>query len=290
MSPGRFLLVTVLVLSGCGETFFKRNPSLIQLWQFPPGSFWCSSPAWSPDGGKVYFIGGGFSQLRVVNSDGSDERLLFDSSFSSVCVSPDGTRLVVTAGDPVAGGGLVWLDFDGGILDTFSLSGSAIAAVRCGKSSETLYCEIYGKGIFRLDMGSRRMDTIMLASLLYADDFDVSGDTLLATPGIVYHMLSGKTDSVPVLRQPRFCPSDPNVLLGVLGTGEFKNDVALVDRTSGSVTHLDAKPFYSCDIMDPCLSPDGTKLVMAASEVVWFGEWPDNGQDAVDYNIWEMER
>lgn len=291
MPLGLFLLVTTLILGGCGQLFFRRNPELSLL--APDLSGEAANPAWTPDGMTLYFTaahGGG--QLRATHSDGTAERLVLDGKYGSCCVSPDGATLALvaaTSGNSRIGGALLQLDTLGHILDTLSLTDENVSCVRFGNSSDTLYY-LANDSVFRLELGSGLRDLVLTRHFGYEQDFDVWRDTLLALPGIVYHILSGRVDSVTPMRQPRFSPTDPNVLLGVLGSDQFKHDMALVDRSSGSVTHLDASPHYSCDIMDPCWSPDGKSIVMSAAEVVMDGGWPDNAQMAGRYDLWELIR
>jgi Tol biopolymer transport system component len=294
MPLGLLMLVTVLTLNGCGELFFRRNPDLKLFRQDSSGAAF--DPVWTPGGGSLRFLlaerfAGEGGQLRAIRPDGSDERLVRDGVYGSLSISPAGARLAlvaVTTGSRNIGGVLLLLDTLGTVLDTLSSPEDNVTFVRYSRSNETLYCYINNKGVFRLDMGSRGMDMIVSANLYDWQDFDTWGDTLLALPGMVYHLLSGRTDSMLVLRQPRFCPYDPTVLLGVQGTNQFLDDLVLVDRGTGSVTHLGANPYYSCDIMDPCWSPDGKSILMSAAELVSAGF--GGGQVAGTYNLWVLRR
>lgn len=285
-----FVAMFALTSSGC-QLFFKRNPDLRLLRQVGEPSF---GPAWSPDGKTIYFVaadssstilGGG--QIMAMSPADSGERLLLDGQYGSVCVSHDGTRLAVTAGIRGVGGGVLLSDASGRLLDTLLLPGGDVVSVRFGTSDDTLYCRS-DTGVFRLALASQKVDTVILTHFQTLQDFDVYGDSLLALPGKVYNMLSGRTDSMLTLRQPRFCPSDPTVLLGVAGTGDYLNDLVLVDRKSGSVTHFDASPYYSCDIMDPCWSPDGKSILVSAAELISAGFL--GGQMPGTYNLWEFQR
>lgn len=59
-----------------------------------------SEPAWSPDGTKIAFASlhltgnGGYSEIFVMNPDGSDQRRLTESKYDrSPTWSPDGTKI-----------------------------------------------------------------------------------------------------------------------------------------------------------------------------------------------------
>lgn len=284
---GLLTLVTVLALNGCA-LFFKRNPNLRLFRQNSSGAAF--DPVWTPGGGSLLFLlaqnfAGDGGQLMAARPDGSGERLVRAGVYGSLSISPDGARLAlvaVTTGSKNIGGLLLLLDTLGNVLDTLAPPEDTVAFVRYSGSSETLYCYISNRGVFRMDIGTRRMDMIVSASL-FGEDFDVWGDTLLALPGVVYHMPSGRTDSMLVLRQPRFCPYDATVLMGVRGT-----DLVLVDRGSGSVTHLSANPYYSCDIRDPRWSPDGKNILMSVAELLSTGFL--GGQIPGPYNLWVLRR
>jgi Tol biopolymer transport system component len=269
------LLAALLVFCACGGLFFRRNDDL-RLLQ-PSTGYSVLYPTWSPDGKSIYVLlderalpSGG--QLWTIRPDGSGERLLLRGLFGSLAISPNGTRLAivaVTTGARYIGGLLLLVDTSGTVLDTLSSPSDIVSSVHFGGTNDTLYYSVNERGIFRLDLRSGKSDTVSLVSLNYRQDFDVSGDSLLALPGAVCQIPSGRRDSLPLLWQPRFNPSDPSIVLGALeGSSGFLSDLVSVDRNSGSVMSLRANPYYDSDIMNPCWSPNARKVALSAEEVV----------------------
>ncbi len=288
------LLLSSLALAGCGELFFRRNPGLSLL---DPGmSGEAANPTWTPDGRTLYFTAADYSiegggQLRAIRSDGTGGRLVLDGKYGSCCISPDGTKLalvVATSRNKAIGGALLWLDTLGHILDTLSPPEDTVSCVRFGDSNDTLYY-LVDDSIFRLELSSGVREAVVTGNFGYKQDFDVSGDSLIALPGAVYHFRNGRTVSMPTLLQPRFCPKDPTLVLGVMSTLEpYLDDLVLVNLISGSVTHLDARPYYSSDIIDPVWFPDGGKMVFSSANLISAGF--GGGQTTGTYRLWVLER
>jgi hypothetical protein len=246
----------------------------------------------------VYFVSESLltniRRLEAMRPDGSGERLLLDGNFGSISVSPDGARLAVVSlvtASKYLGGSLLLVDTSGQVLDTLSPVGDTVVCARYGTSSRSLFYYVLDTGVFKLDLETRRLDTVLLTRIRYRQDFDVWDDSLVLLPGKVYHILSEGVDTMSVvLWQPRFCPSNPYVVAGApMGRDGFLDELVLVDRTTGSVTDLDARPYSGCDITYPNWSPDGRKIVMAAAPLI-----PGGFLDPVPmigrYDLWVLRR
>jgi hypothetical protein len=297
MALGSLLLVAVLILSGCTPPF-RRNPNLTLLRQRTSSSVYC--PVWSPDGQLIYFLlqthsGYDEAQLRVIRPDGLGERLVLDGGFGSMCISPDGARLAVVSLVTAAkdlGGTLLLVDTSGQVLDTLSAVGDTVVSARFGSSGRSLYYYLRGRGVLKLDLETRQVDTVLLAYIYPSQDFDVWNDSLLLMPSEVCHIMSGRADTLPVvLWQPRFCPANPTIVSGALMSSpyDYLDELVLVNRTSDSVTHLDARAYSECEITDPNWSPDGKSIVMAAAP--WIsGGFLDPVLMLGGYNLWVLKR
>jgi Tol biopolymer transport system component len=190
------------------------------------------------------------------------------------------------------GGTLLLADTSGQVLDTLSPVGDTVVSARFGSSGQSLYYYLRGRGVLKLDLETRQLDTVLLTYISPSQDFDVWDDSLLLLPGEVCHVLSGRADTLPaVLWQPRFCPSNPSLVSGALmsSPGDFLDELVLVNRTSDSATDLDARPYSDCEITYPNWSPDGKNIVMATAPLIP-GGFLDPVPMVGKYNLWVLKR
>jgi hypothetical protein len=220
--------------------------------------------------------------------------LLRVGDFGSVTTSPDGATLVVVAlmtASRYLGGRLLLIDTSGNILDTLTSPRDTILCSRFGKSSGTLYYYAIDRGIFKMDLGSGHVDTLLSIGLDYRQSFDILDDTLVLLPARVYHLPSKKVDTLPVGPwQPRACLFDEKLVSGVVEAADdhsYLGDMVLVDRDDKSVTHLDARPFAQCDIVEPSWSPDGKYIATATAKLIP-GGFLDPTPMVGRYDIWKL--
>jgi hypothetical protein len=293
-----FVIASLLALSGCEGLFFRRNPDLVCI--SPSDSFEAQSPAWAPDGRIIYFIQQtdhmtpGRGQIRAVRSDGSCDHLVLDGIFSIVCVSPDGSKLAAVAisGIRESGGRLLLFDTSGRDVDTLTPASEAVTAAQFGLMNDEVYYLAPGSGgELRVNVTSHKVDTVFRKTswngLVLYPELDVWKDSLVLYPQGMGNLYTSTEESLPLdLSEPRFDRDDPDTILSPILT-DWARDLVLIDRKTGSQTHLNANPFYVSDIIDPCWSPDGRSIVMAAAEVQYFVM---GGTVALPHELWILRR
>lgn len=260
-----FALVVVAATVGCGGLFFKRNPNLTLLQTSVSGN--AHNPVWSPDGLIYYTIEGNVGQIRAIRPDGSGDRPVISGAFGNLSVSPNGSRLAATTGF-ASTGRLLLIDTSGVVLDTLTLPDVPVVSARFGDTEDRLYYFVFNRGIYRIDLASHHLDTILVQGSISTPilDFDVWDDSLLAVTGRIYDLKRAISDTMPALLWSRFRPSDPSRVLGVPRTGSY--DLVEVNLSTGAVTPMNALPFWSSEITSASWSRDGKVIVLSAAPFV----------------------
>ncbi|MCH7761609.1 PD40 domain-containing protein, partial [candidate division TA06 bacterium] len=123
------LIVIAFTLHSCNPPEkFERNLNLVFLAgdQNNPASSYMN-PVWSPDGQVIYFLQdtgphGGVvdgGHLRLVNVDGSNDRLILTGPFGTLAVSPDGERLALTRDATFEEGGILVIPINDSICNIY---------------------------------------------------------------------------------------------------------------------------------------------------------------------------
>jgi hypothetical protein len=291
--PAVVVAVALSLLAGCDGLFRSSKVRLLAEEENRRSAF---CPVWSPDGKTVYYLqsptfytyeqfGG---RLMSVSSDGADRRTLLDGTFGQVAISPDGARLLLTTGKVYPGGRLVLVDTAAQRVDSVAVPpDDTVTMARFGARGDQVYFSAKQKGIFRLDLGSLDLDTVIQLPQWGVDRFDVWRDSLIRLWDRQFDMARGTTDGAAELRCPAYAPQDARVVAGVAGRYRWLNttvDISVANSAEGTAEYLNASPSYSADIKQLCWSPDGAEIVFAAADV------PNPDNPPTQYRLWIVRR
>ena len=181
-----WFLILCYILGGCWcnpfEPKFKRNPNLRLLVSANLRD--CFNPVFPPDGKKIYYLrtseykhffnDGG--QLRCVNSDGSDDRLILDGEFGSLAISPNGDKLAVTIDASCYYGGKIGIvDTLGENLETLNTSNDSILSIEFSSDGQHLYYYDKHYGYFKIGIDGT-LETKLFDTQAIFWGFDISND------------------------------------------------------------------------------------------------------------------
>jgi len=295
------------VLGGCWcnpfEPKFERNPDLRLLLRKDGKSLF--NPVWSPDGIHIYYLAarslngaldyadGG--ELRCVNINGSNDRLILSGKFCSLAISPDGTKLALSyeIGESeikFEGGLLIITDTAGTSIDTLPTNLPRILDVEFNSAGTRLFYYSYSFEVSQSDSFG-----------FYSIDVDGTNEQFLK-PEEDWEFLafvgfdSDNNDSIYYdsgqysyrIAKPQFNPSDYNyIVYTTTGVPFAPSELILWNVSSNINDTLDADPYHSIQeisgILSAFWSPDGNKLVISIGEI-----YNDLGTGTLE--LWILEK
>ncbi|MFB0509318.1 MAG: TolB family protein, partial [bacterium] len=150
------------------------------------------NPVFSPDGSKIFYLladignsvkNGG--HLRVINIEGSIDRLLLDGIFGSLAISPDGEKLILTTGDIFYDtSSIIIVDTSGIMVDTLQIEVS-IKDVEFGKDINEIYYFRNGLGFYKYSFIDSSENLVLELNESFDEllGFDIKDDSLLFFKG-----------------------------------------------------------------------------------------------------------
>lgn len=232
-------------------------------------------PSLSPDGKQIVYVSvrgtapttsqftlRTYQQLFIMNSDGSDQRMLRSiapGGKAQPSFSPDGQKIVFVSGD-----NNIWVrnlaTGSESILNTSGCTGSATAESITKK--ELPQNEAF-PGVFGPDTPNYSPDGNYIifsrtnsGRKLWRVDANGSGSCSLLFQGPDSRAITGRYSPDGTKIAVRTSPADPNE--------EWYNDLAIIDSTTGAILSQHVPPnFYQ----SPIWSPDGLSIAYPAADV-----------------------
>ncbi|MBS4014871.1 MAG: PD40 domain-containing protein, partial [Candidatus Latescibacteria bacterium] len=281
------VLIVILMNLGCDwPIFFRRNSNLKLL--ISKEGYSAFNPVWTPDGNKIYYLmvqqegyiesyGG---QLRVINIDGSNDRLVLDGTFGSLAITQDCSKLSLTCGNIKEGGSLILTDTLGNILDTLSAYPQKVCDVEFNRTGNTAYYFAYNEGFFKVNFETGMADTVLPWDII--NGFDVWDDSLIIFGGKLYNLINRNiTDyfHLRIYQHAQFLPFSANQIISATRDKAYISNLELE-----KYEELDVCPYWNSYISFPYWSPDGEKIVFSASKMKGDPNRPTN------HELWILEK
>lgn len=297
------LFFHIFAVWGCNpfKSEFERNPNLRLLVSYHLRD--CYNPVFSPDGERIYYLRtreyGSFfyegGQLRCINIDGTNDKLILDGNYGTLAISSIGDKLALTIDAGYYKGGRIGIvDTSGANFELLDTSSDSIIRVEFSQDCSSLFfCDHHSK-YFKINLdGTSETELFESQANEGIYGFDVSNDDKLIVfsdfigdklRAFIYSIDDGsKSELVGVIaRQPQFSPINKDIIL--YGPTNYSMDgFREINIQTGSITNLDSRTFeYSCSEF-PYWSWDGKKIVFAGSELSGDPLGPE------DYEIWLLE-
>jgi Tol biopolymer transport system component len=311
MKEKKLLLSTIilfLTISGCRKQNeeWERNPNLRLLISYANNRRSCFNPVWASTGDKIYYLltpvgkhpweAGG--QLRVINVDGTGDKLVLDGEFGALAISSDGSQLALTA-DATSdkGGRLILIDINGSILDTISTCAPKVLDVEFGTDSSKLYYFAYDENSDSLDgFYEINLETDIETRLISLKrtpvfrGFDISNsDSLLFYENILYNIIDSASQAYSNCRTsvwPQFCPTNETFV--AFGSGSNPEGyLMLLNLNTNNCIQLEAKPYEYSALLGPYWNPTGDQMIFP-SATTWRGE--DLPLYPRHFELWILEK
>ncbi|MDH5683493.1 MAG: hypothetical protein OEZ20_03405 [candidate division WOR-3 bacterium] len=234
------------------------------------------NPVFSPDGSKIFYLladignsvkNGG--HLRVINIEGSVDRLLLDGIFGSLAISPDGEKLILTTGDIFYDtSSIIIVDTSGVMVDTLQIEVS-IKDVEFGKDINEIYYFRNGLGFYKYSFidSSENLVLELNESFDELQGFDIKDDSLLFFKGILYFLAGDSSKNFLQIFWSKFSPQSSKLLVGTTSWAFYTTgDLYLLRIDTNTHEELKAIPYSHSTIVQPDWSPCGEKIVFAAND------------------------
>jgi Tol biopolymer transport system component len=298
-----FMLLSYF-FGGCGcnpcEPEFERNPQLRRLVSYHLRD--CYNPVFSLDGERIYYLRtreyGSFffegGQLRCINIDGTNDRLILDGNYGTLAISSNGEKLALTIDAGYYKGGRIGIvDTSGANFELLDTSSDSIIRVEFSQDCSSLFfCDHHSKySRINLD-GTSETELFESQANEGTYGFDVSNeDKLIVFSDFIERELrsfiyslndSSKSELVTHVGGPQFSPINRDIIL-YCPTNYSMDGFRKINIQTGAITNLDSRTYkYSCSKF-PYWSWDGKKIVFAGSELSGDPLGPE------DYEIWVVE-
>jgi WD40-like Beta Propeller Repeat len=274
--------------------FFKRNSNLKLL--LAKDGYSMFNPAWSPDGKMIYYLmlnlsiyGGGYidgygGQLRAIDIDGSNDKLILDGTFGSLAISPSGSKLALTCGNISGGGDLIIVDTSGNILDTLVGQQRKVVDVEFNEKESAVYYFVLNEGFFKMNMASLIEDTVFLLRSETRVDLDIWKDSLLIFSNKLLDLLNDSLrviDPILLSSDPQFSPFCAETIV----SAQY-DEFIITDLKNNKEKDLNALPYWASFACFPYWSPDGEKIVFSASKMRT-GDLPSR---PTYFELWILEK
>ncbi|MEO0290832.1 MAG: WD40 repeat domain-containing protein [candidate division WOR-3 bacterium] len=255
------------------ETIWQRSPNLKLIAKPVPPFKAYSDPVYSPSG-KIYYLaaykineGMWVKQaLKVINIDGTGDRILLQGNFQCLDISPRYDRLIIGTDD----GKLILVDTSGSVISEyktfFHYDSVCIICVRYSCSDSYVYYTGGLGSIFRMNLIDSTEEFIQAES----SPFD-----LICPYNRIFRSLGFTGDGgwPSVFSDSFFVATYFNTpdLIDLTPEGEENQYVlmGLLKDPQNVIRLNEIKPYEKSTFYRPIFSPDGKKLIFSAYDARW---------------------